>query len=155
MVASAEGIAFTAGLDLLFNFKAVVVVGVAIYLLTLPSRLDDPAAGRSGGDVGGCAGGDPGRCFGFRRELLGSMDLSQDPCEDFYGYVCGLWQASHPGYRDQLHYLEVTETLLRLDSLGFLGNPRSGGNFIVRVGSWASWSAFMFETAQTRRKTRE
>ncbi|XP_065292607.1 uncharacterized protein [Dermacentor albipictus] len=107
VVASAEGIVYTAGLDFLFNFKTIVVVGVAIYLLTLPSRLDGPAAGRPGGDVDGCAGGDPGRCFGFRHELLGSMDLSRDPCEDFYEYVCGLWPASHPGYRDQLHYLEV------------------------------------------------
>ncbi|XP_037561532.1 neprilysin-3-like [Dermacentor silvarum] len=128
VVASAEGIAFTAGLDLLFNFKAVVVVGVAIYLLTLPSRLDDPAAGRPGGDVGGCAGGDPGRCFGFRRELLGSMDLSRDPCEDFYGYVCGLWQASHPGYRDQLHYLEVrTQSLVaeKMRNVGLSARDRA------------------------------
>ncbi|KAL3202454.1 hypothetical protein MRX96_042487 [Rhipicephalus microplus] len=39
--ANAERIAFTAGLNFLFNFKAIVVVGVAIYLLTLPSRLED------------------------------------------------------------------------------------------------------------------
>ncbi|KAH7963051.1 hypothetical protein HPB52_019374 [Rhipicephalus sanguineus] len=112
LLSSAEGLAFTAGLDLLFNFKAIVVVGVAIYLLTLPSRLEDSADGRPGGDVnsGGCASGDPGKCFGFRRELLDSMDLSRDPCEDFYGHVCGLWPASHPGYRDQLHYLEATQS---------------------------------------------
>ncbi|KAH6940387.1 hypothetical protein HPB50_027194 [Hyalomma asiaticum] len=89
VVASSDGITYTAGLDLLFSFKAIVVVGVVIYLLNLPSMLEDSAEGRAGGDVNGagCAGGDPGKCFGFRRELLGSMDLSRDPCEDFYGYV--------------------------------------------------------------------
>ncbi|KAL3198151.1 hypothetical protein MRX96_014493 [Rhipicephalus microplus] len=45
-------------------------------------------------------------CFNVQAELHSSMDLSAEPCDDFYQYVCGHWAEGHPRYQDQFRYLE-------------------------------------------------
>ncbi|XP_070396881.1 endothelin-converting enzyme 1-like [Dermacentor albipictus] len=46
-------------------------------------------------------------CFNVQAELHSSMDLSAEPCDDFYQYVCGHWAEGHPRYQDQFRYLEA------------------------------------------------
>ena len=36
------------------------------------------------------------QCVRSSAEILNSMDLSVDPCEDFYGFVCNGWIQKHP-----------------------------------------------------------
>ncbi|KAH8031695.1 hypothetical protein HPB51_020074 [Rhipicephalus microplus] len=47
-------------------------------------------------------------CFNVQAELHSSMDLSAEPCDDFYQYVCGHWAEGHSRYQDQFRYLEVS-----------------------------------------------
>ncbi|XP_077485147.1 endothelin-converting enzyme 1-like [Amblyomma americanum] len=46
-------------------------------------------------------------CFQLENELSSSMNLSADPCVDFYEYTCGLWGSYHRGFEDQFHLLEA------------------------------------------------
>uniref|UniRef100_A0A147BEU8 Putative peptidase family m13 includes neprilysin n=1 Tax=Ixodes ricinus TaxID=34613 RepID=A0A147BEU8_IXORI len=42
-----------------------------------------------------------GRKYDYEKELRTSADLSVDPCDDFYGFVCGRWPESHPGQANE------------------------------------------------------
>ncbi|KAK8788296.1 hypothetical protein V5799_021928 [Amblyomma americanum] len=52
-------------------------------------------------------------CFQLENELSSSMNLSADPCVDFYEYTCGLWGSYHRGFEDQFHLLELMYQLVR------------------------------------------
>lgn len=41
-------------------------------------------------------------------ELETAMDKTRDPCQDFYSYVCGRWDAGRPGKKRHPYITEVT-----------------------------------------------
>ncbi|KAG0416353.1 hypothetical protein HPB47_006488, partial [Ixodes persulcatus] len=42
-------------------------------------------------------------CKRFALEITGSLNTSESPCRDFYGYVCGHWSKSHPDHVSEVH----------------------------------------------------
>ncbi|KAL1425851.1 hypothetical protein MTO96_018833 [Rhipicephalus appendiculatus] len=51
-------------------------------------------------------------CFNVQAELHSSMDLSAEPCDDFYQYVCGHWAEGHSRYQDPSKvYMKVNDKL--------------------------------------------
>ncbi|CAN7938159.1 unnamed protein product, partial [Ixodes hexagonus] len=42
-------------------------------------------------------------CKRFAHEIKASLNSSESPCRDFYGYVCGQWNKSHPEHISEAH----------------------------------------------------
>ncbi|KAH7976098.1 hypothetical protein HPB52_008639 [Rhipicephalus sanguineus] len=78
-------------------FELLTLVVVATYAYYNPKRWPWPLQLS-------CASLD---CFNVQAELHSSMDLSAEPCDDFYQYVCGHWAEGHSRYQDQFRYLEA------------------------------------------------
>ncbi|OQV25628.1 Membrane metallo-endopeptidase-like 1 [Hypsibius exemplaris] len=64
-------------------------------------------------------------CVEIAATLLQSMDLKQDPCEDFYSYVCGKWEKNNPIPDDKSSYDTFTKMRDQLDLIirGLLEKP--------------------------------
>ncbi|XP_077553636.1 neprilysin-2-like [Haemaphysalis longicornis] len=41
------------------------------------------------------------RQYDYGEEVLKSIDTAVEPCEDFYRFVCGRWNNSHPGHENE------------------------------------------------------
>ncbi|XP_066596339.1 neprilysin-11-like isoform X2 [Prorops nasuta] len=52
------------------------------------------------------------KCLEIANELTKAMNISIDPCDDFYGYVCGNWNKYHPVSDNDLYrYLDMPSIL--------------------------------------------
>ncbi|GAU91875.1 hypothetical protein RvY_04050 [Ramazzottius varieornatus] len=64
-------------------------------------------------------------CVEVAATLLQSMDMEQNPCQDFYSYVCGKWEKNNPIPDDKSSYDTFTKMRDNLDFIlrGLLEKP--------------------------------
>ncbi|XP_075530515.1 neprilysin-11-like [Dermacentor variabilis] len=72
----------------------------------------------------------PSHCFDFSAELAASVNRRVDPCDNFYDHVCGFWNGSHGGTRDQFELLASRTRLLLFQEL-----EKSPSSFSFTSGS--------------------
>ncbi|XP_037561258.1 neprilysin-1 [Dermacentor silvarum] len=72
----------------------------------------------------------PSHCFDFSAELAASVNRRVDPCDNFYDHVCGFWNGSHGGTRNQFELLASRTRLLLFEEL-----EKSPSSFSFTSGS--------------------
>lgn len=75
-----------AALALLFAETVVLGVALGIYLIKTSARQGGPSA-----------------IHVSLHDITRDMDLTANPCDDFYRYVCGRWEAHHPNAHNEFH----------------------------------------------------
>ncbi|KAL1470849.1 hypothetical protein MTO96_040254, partial [Rhipicephalus appendiculatus] len=53
------------------------------------------------------------RCFDYAHEMALSLNTTVQPCDDFYGYVCGGFAEQHPQHANFLSILDARLSLVR------------------------------------------
>ncbi|XP_064474786.1 neprilysin-1-like isoform X1 [Ornithodoros turicata] len=115
--ASHPTVLLSAKIEALLGVKVVLVVGLMIYVILTPVKR---MPGR--GKLEEC---DDIRCYDIRRQMLTTMNLSVDPCDDFYSFVCGQWSEWHPGIPDQIELMQNYVNELVRDSIkNYNGNAK-------------------------------
>lgn len=93
-----RNVLLTSKAEALCAFEVLVLAGVFVYVVMTPRPRGPRVLVPSCTNL---------TCYNLHRELHSVMDLSRDPCDDFYQYVCGRWGAVHSGYADQFQLLQV------------------------------------------------
>ena len=70
---------------------ALVLLVVAVVFIALYANMASKSS--SSASVGGTC--DSSACVNLASEILSSMDESKSPCQDFYGFACGGWEAKN------------------------------------------------------------